>query len=57
MKVARTVLNGESGSNAADLHNCKQVGVSFRDYFCRLLRELKKGRTDYENLLPMTICK
>ena len=21
MKVARTVLNGESGSNAADLHN------------------------------------
>ena len=36
---------------------CKQVGVSFRDYFCRLLRELKKGRTDYENLLPMTICK
>ena len=56
MKVARTVLNGESGSNA-DLHNCKQVGVSFRDYFCRLLRELKKGRTDYENLLPMTIYK
>lgn len=23
MKVARTVLNGESGSNAADLHNGK----------------------------------
>ena len=23
MKVARTVLNGESGSNAADLHNVK----------------------------------
>ncbi len=39
------------------IETCKQVGVSFRDYFCRLLRELKKGRTDYENLLPMTICK
>ncbi|MCF2594575.1 transposase [Bacteroides caecigallinarum] len=39
------------------IETCKQAGVSFRDYFCRLLRELKKGRTDYENLLPMTICK
>lgn len=39
------------------IETCKQVGVSFRDYFCRLLRELKKGRTDYENLLSMTICK
>lgn len=39
------------------IETCKQVGVSFRDYFCKLLRELKKGRTDYENLLPMTICK
>lgn len=35
----------------------KQAGVSFRNYFCRLLRELKKGRTDDENLFPMTICK
>ena len=39
------------------IETCKQAGVSFRDHFCRLLRELKKGRTDYENLLPMTICK
>ena len=39
------------------IETCKQAGVSFRDYFCRLLRELKKGRTDYENLLPLTICK
>ena len=36
---------------------CKQLGVSFRDYFCRLIQELKKGRKDYENLLPMTIYK
>ena len=35
----------------------KQIRVSFRDYFCKLLREIKKGRTNYENLLPMTICK
>lgn len=39
------------------IETCKQAGVSFRDYFCKLLRELKKGRTDYENLLSMTICK
>lgn len=39
------------------IETCKQAGASFRDYFCKLLRELKKGRTDYENLLPMTICK
>ena len=39
------------------IETCKQAGVSFRDYFCKLLRELKKRRTDYENLLPMTICK
>ena len=39
------------------IETCKQAGVSFRDYFCRLLKELKKGRTDYENLLPMTIRK
>ena len=37
--------------------NGYQKQSSFRDYFCRLLKELKKGRTDYENLLPMTICK
>ena len=37
------------------IETCKQVGVSFRDYYCKLLREIKKGRTDYENLLPMTI--
>ena len=37
------------------IKTCKQAGGSFGDYFCKLLRELKKGRTDYENLLPMTI--
>ena len=39
------------------IETCKQLGVSFRDYFCRLIQELKKGRKDYENLLPMTIYK
>lgn len=39
------------------IETCKQVVVSFRDYFCKLLRELKKGGTDYENLLLMTMCK
>lgn len=30
--------------------------VSFINYFCMLLRKLK-GRTNYENLLSLTICK
>ena len=37
------------------IETCKQVGVSFRDYFRRLMQELLSGRTDYENLLPQTI--
>ena len=28
MKVARTVLNGESGSNAADLHNINDKPIA-----------------------------
>ena len=39
------------------IETCKQAEVSFRDYLCKLLRGLKKGRMDYENLFPMTICK
>lgn len=38
------------------IQTCKQVGVSFRQYFKALLKAVKAGRTDYENLLPMTIC-
>ena len=38
MKVARTVLNGESGSNAADLHN--------KRFF-----ELMQNKTEYCNSL------
>ena len=38
------------------IQTCKQVGVSFRQYFKALLKAVKSGRTDYENLLPMTIC-
>ena len=30
VKVARTVLNGESGSNAADLHNYKYTKIFLR---------------------------
>ena len=38
------------------IETCKQVKISFQQFFCRYLEELNKGRTDYENLLPMTIC-
>lgn len=37
------------------IETCKQVEVSFRDYFCGMLRDLKKGRTDYEYLLSITM--
>lgn len=33
MKVARTVLNGESGSNAADLHNSKHYKMQQEDTY------------------------
>ena len=37
------------------IETCKQAGISFREYFRRVILELKHGRTDYANLLPMTI--
>lgn len=37
------------------ISTCRQVGISFRDYFRKLMKELGTGRTDYKNLLPMTI--
>ena len=37
------------------IQTCKQVGVSSRQYFKALPKAVKSGRTDYENLLPMTI--
>lgn len=37
------------------IETCKQAKISFQQFFCKYLTELKKGRTDYENLLPMTI--
>ena len=37
------------------IETCKQAGVSFREYFRRVILEMKHGRTDYANLLPMTI--
>lgn len=38
------------------IETCKLAKISFQQFFCRYLEELNKGRTDYENLLPMTIC-
>ena len=37
------------------IETCKQVGISFRDYFRVALKALGSGREDYENLLLMTI--
>ena len=38
------------------IETCKQAGIGFRSFFCKYMTEIRKGRTDYENLLPMTIC-
>lgn len=38
------------------IQTCKQAGISFRQYFKALFKAIKAGKTDYENLLPMTIC-
>ena len=51
---------GDKGARNSSIYNTfistfRQVGVSFRDYFRKLMKELGTGRTDYENLLPMTI--
>ena len=37
------------------IETCRLAKVSFMDYLRTVLRELNKGRTDYENLLPSTI--
>jgi len=34
---------------------CRQVGISFEQYFQAVVRAIKSGRTDYKNLLPSTI--
>lgn len=49
-----------AGAKNAAIYNtfietCKQAGISFRDYFRQVILALKSGRTDYGNLLPMTI--
>lgn len=44
-----------SAMNNTFIQTCKHVGVSFWQYFKALLKAVKFGRTDYENLLPMTI--
>lgn len=38
---------------------CQMMGLSVLKYFKSLFSEIAKGRTDYENMLPMTIglCK
>jgi hypothetical protein len=37
------------------IETCKQVGIPFRDFFREFMKARKKGREDYDNLLPMTI--
>ena len=44
---------------ACKARTCQMTGMSVLKYFKSLFSEIAKGRTDYENMLPMTIglCK
>ena len=37
------------------IETCKMCGVSTLEYFNEFFKAIMQGRTDYENLLPMTI--
>ena len=37
------------------IETCKMCGVSTLEYFKELFKAIMQGRTDYENMLPMTI--
>ena len=48
-KVGKVCVKGMNASNT--IFHC----VLFLQYFKALLKVVKSGRTEYENLLPMTI--
>ena len=37
------------------IETCKMCGVSTLEYFKEFFKAIMQGRTDYENMLPMTI--
>jgi hypothetical protein len=37
------------------IETCKAMKINFRDYFVKVITEMNQGRSDYKNLLPMTI--
>jgi hypothetical protein len=37
------------------IETCKAMKINFRDYLVKVITEMNKGRSDYKNLLPMTI--
>ncbi len=39
----------------AFIETCKMCGVSTLEYFKQFFKAIMQGRTDYENMLPMTI--
>ena len=53
------IMQRERGNVSSHLQNlyktCKQVGISFQEYFKKVIQVINSGREDHENLLPMTI--
>ena len=41
---------------ACKARTCQMMGLSVLKYFKNLFAAIAAGRTDYENMLPMTIC-
>ena len=41
----------------AFIGTCKMYGVPTMDYFKEFFKAIMQGRTEYENMLPMTIGK
>jgi hypothetical protein len=37
------------------IETCKAMKINFRDYLVKVITEMNRGRSDYKNLLPMTI--
>jgi hypothetical protein len=48
-------IQGVPYEQSTFIETCKAMKINFRDYLVKVITEMKKGRTDYENLLPMTI--
>lgn len=54
--VKGAVVNCDETTNYHTfIETCKMCGISTLEYFKEFFKAIMQGRTDYENMLPMTI--